>query len=86
MEKYYPVAIVTLVTGIVIFAMAVTVARTHFKTGILETPTMTGDPRLEGAVRAHSNTLEWLPIFLASMWLFAIYWSVPWAAGLGCVG
>ena len=84
MEKYYSVAIVTLVTGVVVFAMALTVSRTHAKTGILA-PTMTGHPILERADRAHSNTIEWLPIFLASMWLFAIYWSAPWAAGLGCV-
>ena len=82
MEKYYGVAIVTLVTGIVIFGMALTVSRTHSKTGILA-PTMTGNPALERAIRAHSNTLEWLPIFLASMWLFAIYWSATWAAGFG---
>jgi uncharacterized membrane protein YecN with MAPEG domain len=40
---------------------------------------------LERAIRAHSNTLEWLPIFLASLWLFAIYWSPAWASGLGAV-
>ncbi len=44
---------------------------------------MTGDPLLERAIRAHSNTLEWLPIFLPALWLFAIYWSATWAAGLG---
>ena len=84
MEKYNLVAIVTLVTGIVVFGMALTVSRTHAKTGILA-PDMTGDPVLERAIRAHSNTLEWLPIFLAAMWLFAIYWSPAWAAGLGAV-
>jgi len=26
-------------------------------------------------VRVQSNTLEWLPIFLVSLWLFAIYWN-----------
>ena len=72
MEKYYLVAVVTLVTSIVVFGMALTVSRTHSKTGLLA-PTMTGDPFLERAIRAHSNTLEWLPIFLPSMWLFAIY-------------
>jgi uncharacterized membrane protein YecN with MAPEG domain len=46
---------------------------------------MTGDPRLERAVRVHYNTLEWLPIFLASLWLFAIYWNELVAAGLGLV-
>jgi glutathione S-transferase len=84
LEKYNLVAIVTLVTGIVIFGMALTVSRAHAKTGILA-PTMTGDPVLERAIRAHSNTLEWLPIFLASMWLFAIYLSPAWASGLGTV-
>lgn len=84
MARYYAVAVVTLLCGLVIFGMALTVARTHSKTGILA-PTMTGDPLLERAVRAHSNTLEWLPIFLPSMWLFAIYWSAAWAAGLGAL-
>ena len=82
MEAYYPVAIVTLLCSLAVFAMALTVARTHKATGILA-PAMTGDERLERAVRAHSNTLEWIPIFLPSMWLFAIYWSVDWAALFG---
>ncbi|TAN15983.1 MAG: MAPEG family protein [Rhizobiaceae bacterium] len=82
MERYYAVAIVTLLTSLTIFGMALAVARTHKKTGILA-PAMTGDPILERAIRAHSNTLEWLPVFLPSMWLFAIYWSPAWAALLG---
>jgi uncharacterized membrane protein YecN with MAPEG domain len=84
MDKYYGPAIATLVTGLVIFGMALTVSRTHAKTGILA-PTMTGDPVLERAIRAHANTVEWLPIFLASMWLFAIYWSAAWATGLAAI-
>jgi uncharacterized MAPEG superfamily protein len=36
-------------------------------------------------VRVQSNTLEWLPIFLVSLWLFAIYWNELVAAGLGIV-
>ena len=31
------------------------------------------------------NTLEWLPIFLPSLWLFAVYISDPIAAALGAV-
>lgn len=82
MEPYYPVAAVTLLCSLAIFGMALTVGRTHLTTGILA-PTMVGDPLLERAIRAHSNTIEWLPIFLPSMWLFAIYWSPIWAAVLG---
>ena len=82
MEQYYPVAVVTLLCSLLIFGMALTVARMHSKTGILA-PAMTGDPLLERAIRAHSNTIEWLPVFLPSLWLFAIYCSPGWAAGLG---
>jgi glutathione S-transferase len=82
MEQYYSVAIVTLIAGLVVFGMALTVSRTHAKTGILA-PVMTGDPRLERASRAHLNTVEWTPVFLPSMWLFAVYWSPTWASALG---
>jgi uncharacterized membrane protein YecN with MAPEG domain len=84
MERYYPVAIVTLVHGLVVFGMALTVSRIHASTGILA-PTMTGDPRLERAFRAHLNTIEWTPVFLPSMWLFAIYWNASWATALGAL-
>jgi glutathione S-transferase len=81
-QAYYYPAIVTLLIGFVYFGMALTVARTHSKTGILA-PSMTGDPLLERTCRAHINTLEWMPIALPSMWLFAIYWSPTVGALLG---
>jgi uncharacterized membrane protein YecN with MAPEG domain len=84
MERYYPVALVTLACSLMVFGMATFVARTHGKTGILP-PTMTGHPDLENAVRGHMNTIEWFAIFLPSMWLFAIYWNANWAAALGVV-
>jgi glutathione S-transferase len=84
MQAYHGVAIVTLLASLVCFGMGAMVARTHAKTGILA-PTMTGDPLLERTIRAHLNTLEWIPIFLPSMWLLAIYWSPLWAAILGGV-
>jgi len=31
------------------------------------------------------NTLEWMPIFLPSLWLFAFYISDPIAAAIGLV-
>ena len=77
-------AIVTLVALIVYFWMGTQVARTRQKVGILP-PAMTGEPQLERTIRAHENTLEWLPIFLPSLWLFAAYWGDLPAAIVGVV-
>jgi len=77
-------AIVSLLALLMYFWMSLKVARTRGKCRI-EPPAMTGDPLLERAIRVQSNTLEWLPIFLVSLWLFAIYWNERVAAGLGIV-
>jgi uncharacterized membrane protein YecN with MAPEG domain len=77
-------ALVTLLSLLVYFWMSLQVARARGKSGI-NAPAMTGDPMLERAVRVHYNTLEWLPIFLASLWLCAIYWNELIAAGIGIV-
>ena len=77
-------AVVTLLAVLVYFWMGLQVAGARGKSGI-QAPTMTGDPRLERAVRVQTNTLEWLPIFLAGLWLFAIYCNEMIAAGLGVV-
>jgi glutathione S-transferase len=77
-------ALVTLLALLVYFWMSLQVARTRGKCGITP-PAMTGDPLLERAVRVQTYTLEWLPIFLASLWLFAIYWNELVAAGVGTV-
>lgn len=82
MAAYYGVAIVTLLSGLLCFGMAVAVSRAHVASGILP-PAMTGDPVLERTVRAHSNTLEWMPGFVPAMWVFAFYCSATWAAILG---
>lgn len=84
MQAYYFVAIITLLSGFLCFGMAATVARARSKTGIFA-PAMTGDAYLERCNRAHANTLEWMPIFLPGMWLFAIYWSPLWASIFGSV-
>ena len=78
------ITLVTLLAVLVYFWMAAMVARTRRRVGIFA-PVMTGDPTLERTIRAHINTLEWLPIFLPSLWLFAIYWNSPVAAALGAV-
>ena len=84
MQPHSLVAIVTLLALLTYFWMGLQVAGARGKSGI-QAPAMTGHPLLERAVRVHYNTLEWLPIFLTSLWLFAIYWNDLVAAGLGVV-
>lgn len=84
MGLYLPVALVTLIACIMLFVMAAVVSRTRRAVGI-RPPATTGAPLLERTIRAHSNTVEWMPIFLAGLWLFAIYGNPRWAAVLGAV-
>lgn len=84
MQPHSLVAIVSLLSLLLYIAMGMGVARARTKSGI-QAPAMSGDPILERAIRVHVNTLEWLPVFLVSMWLFAITWSDLVAAGLGVV-
>jgi len=84
MQAFAWVALVTLAALLVYLALGINVGRTRYKCGIMA-PAMTGDERLERAIRVHYNTLEWLPVFLPAMWLFAFCWSPPVAAGLGVV-
>jgi glutathione S-transferase len=63
-------------------ATRVPVARKKFE---VQLPAITGHPDFERVFRAHQNTLEWMPIFLPSLWLCAIYLSDVGAAVLGIV-
>lgn len=81
---YHFTAIATVVALLVYFWMALQVAGARRKSGI-QAPAMTGDPLLERTIRAHYNTLEWLPIFVPSLWLFAIYWGDTLAAIIGVI-
>jgi uncharacterized membrane protein YecN with MAPEG domain len=82
MQPHSLVAIVTLLALLTYFWMGIQVGAVRGKTGIAA-PAMTGDPALERQLRVQGNTLEWLPIFLPSLWLFAFYWNDMIAAGLG---
>jgi uncharacterized MAPEG superfamily protein len=46
-------------------------------------PATTGHPVFERYFRVQQNTLEQLIVFVPSMWLFGLYVSTIWAAGLG---
>ncbi|MFZ4607759.1 MAG: MAPEG family protein [Caulobacter sp.] len=85
MQSQAYVAIVTLLALLVYFWMGMGVAGARRKSGIAA-PAMTGDPLLERAVRVQANTLEWLPIFLPSLWLFHVFWTPQDPAGLIAAG
>lgn len=82
------VAIVALLALLFYFATIINVGLARRATGI-KAPTMTGAAQLERAVRVQMNTLEWLPIFLASLWLFDLFipklLGAGLAAGLGLI-
>jgi len=84
MHSYIYVAIVTVLALLTYAWMGTRVSAARRKTGI-RAPAVTGDPLLERTIRAHYNTLEWLPIFLPALWLFAIYWNSTAAAVLGVI-
>ena len=80
----YDTAIVTLLAIALYFFLATRVAAARGKFGV-QLPATTGNPDFERIYRVHINTLEWLPIFLVSLWLCAIYLDDRIAAGLGVV-
>jgi glutathione S-transferase len=77
-------AVVTLLAVALYFFLATRVAAAHARFGI-RLPAMSGNPDFERVVRAHVNTLEWMPTFLVPLWLCAIYLSDAAAAVLGLV-
>lgn len=48
-------------------------------------PATTGNPDFERVFRVQMNTLEWLPMFLVSLWIFATYWDGRVAALIGLI-
>jgi len=46
---------------------------------------MSGQPEFDRIFRVQLNTLEWMPIFLPLLWLYAYYISDSGAAGLGLI-
>ncbi|MGI8841152.1 MAG: MAPEG family protein [Caulobacteraceae bacterium] len=84
MEHYKSVALVTLLALLLYFVMGFRVGRGRSKFGV-EAPAVTGHPDFERLYRVQANTLEWLPSFVVSLWLFALYWDEKAAALIGLV-
>ncbi|BAR56597.1 putative membrane protein YecN with MAPEG domain [Bradyrhizobium diazoefficiens] len=81
---YHLTALVTLLAIAFYFFATINVSRARARTGI-KVPATSGHPDFERAFRIQVNTLEWMPIFLPSLWLFAIYISDAVAAGIGAL-
>jgi glutathione S-transferase len=81
---YHATAIVTCLAVMFYFYTSVQVSRARAMFGI-KAPAVTGHPEFERIFRVQMNTLEWMPIFLPGLWLFAIYLSDPYAAAIGMV-
>jgi len=81
---YHFTALVTLLAILFYFYSSVLVSRARRKFGV-KLPAISGNADFERVFRAQMNTLEWMPIFLPALWLFAIYISDPIAAVLGLV-
>jgi glutathione S-transferase len=81
---YNYTALVTCLALLLYFVTSARVARARIKYGV-KLPAISGNEDFERVFRVQMNTLEWLPIFLPSLWLFAIYFSDAIAAVLGLV-
>ncbi|MGJ5010083.1 MAPEG family protein [Bradyrhizobium sp. SZCCHNR1015] len=81
---YHFTALVTVLALMLYFYMAVRVAQARARFGV-KAPAVTGNLDFERTYRVQVNTLEWLPIFLPALWLFAIYVSDAIAALIGLV-
>ena len=77
-------ALVTCLAISLYFFTSIRVSQARATFGI-KVPSITGNPDFERVFRVQMNTLEWMPIFLPSLWLFAIYVSDPIAAAIGLV-
>ena len=81
---FHLTALVTCLAILFYFFTGIQVSKARAAFGI-KAPAMSGNPDFERVFRVQMNTLEWMPIFLPSLWLFAIYISDPVAAVLGLV-
>ncbi len=77
-------ALVTLLAILFYVATGWRVAAARQKFGV-PAPAMSGHPDFDRVFRVQMNTLEWMPVFLPLLWLFAFYLSDVWAAVLGLV-
>jgi glutathione S-transferase len=81
---YHFTAIVTCLAILFYFVTSIRVARARVAYGV-KVPAISGNSDFERVFRVQMNTLEWMPIFLPSLWLFAVYVGDGIAALVGLV-
>lgn len=71
-------AIVTILALLLYLYMGLNVSAMRDRYGV-KPPATVGAPEFERTFRIHQNTLEAMPVFLASLWLAAIFFHpLPW--------
>lgn len=83
MIAQFPLTTLATLTALAVYFIAgllVAVARAKYK---IKAPATVGDPAFERAFRAQQNMLEWMPLFLPALWLFAFAVNDIWASVLG---
>jgi len=73
---------VTVLTLILFFVITANVGRARVKYKV-PVPQTSGDADFERVFRVQQNTLEQLILFLPSLWLFSLFVSPNWGAGIG---
>jgi glutathione S-transferase len=81
---YHFTAIVTCLAILFYSYTGIRVSRARTAYGV-KVPAISGHPDFERVFRVQMNTLEWMPVFLPSLWLFAVYVSDRGAALGGLV-
>jgi glutathione S-transferase len=81
---YHLTALVTCLATLAYFLISFQVGKAR-ETYSIKAPAVLGNPDFERIYRVQMNTLEWMPIFLPALWLFAIYVGDAIAAALGVV-
>jgi len=82
MEKFSPIAIVTILSLIQAFFFAIQVGRARMKYGVMA-PLTSGNEDFERHYRVHQNTIEQLIIFIPALWIFGFFMDVYVGSGVG---
>ncbi|MEX0267687.1 MAPEG family protein [Leptolyngbyaceae cyanobacterium UHCC 1019] len=77
-------SLITSLALVLYSVVTLNVGRARMKYKVMP-PAITGDPGFERVLRVQQNTLEQMILFLPALWLFSIYVSPYWGAGVGGV-